>query len=298
MNKLAYYIWHPLIWLISWLPLPVLYIISDFIFLPVSIAGYRRKVILNNLKMAFPNKNDQWRKTILRKFYRHFCDLFVETIKLQHISDGEINKRITFSNTEILNKATDEGKDVILVLGHYGNWEWVPAINLHTKARGYSVYRPLKNKWFDLYMRKLRSRFGSENITMKKTIRVVAGLKRSNTRFLLGLIADQSPARDGIQCWTTFLSQPTPVLTGPEKMVKMVNGLMVYLKVSKPKRGHYHIEVVPWQGDVLKTADNELTEWHIRQLENNIYKRPELWLWSHKRWKYQHMYHQKTTKNE
>jgi KDO2-lipid IV(A) lauroyltransferase len=125
---------------------------------------------------------------------------------------------------------------------------------------------------------------------MKKTLRLVAGLKKQNKRFVLGLIADQSPARSEIQYWTNFLTQPTPILLGPEKMAKMVNGRVVFFKVSKPKRGHYHIEVVPWNGDIENAEEFEITEWHVRQLEKCITERPELWLWSHKRWKYQNMY--------
>lgn len=290
MNKLLYYIWYPLIWLISLLPLSFLYRISDLLYYPVSLAGYRKKVILDNLRRAFPQQSDEWRKNILKKFYRHFCDLFIETLKLQHISDKEIYKRITFSNTKFLDEAAEEGKDVIAVLGHYGNWEWVPAINLHIRAQGYSVYRPLKNKTFDKYMIMLRSRFGSKNVPMKKTLRLVAGLKKQNKRFVLGLIADQSPARTEIQYWTNFLTQPTPILLGPEKMSKMVKGAVVFFKVSKPKRGHYHIDVVPWNGDIENAKEFEITEWHVRLLEKCITERPELWLWSHRRWKYQYQY--------
>ncbi|MGM0375908.1 MAG: lysophospholipid acyltransferase family protein [Bacteroidota bacterium] len=291
MNKLIYYIWHPLIHLISMLPFPVLYRISDLLYHPLSWIGYRKQVIIENLKKAFPDKDDEWRKDVLKKFYRHFCDLVVETIKLQHISDHEIEKRISFSNTGFIDRATGEGKDVIAVLGHYGNWEWVPAINLHIKAKGYSVYRPLKNKWFDRYMLELRSRFGSGNVTMKNTMRMVARLRKANERFVLGLIADQSPSKKSMHYWTTFLTQNTPVLMGPEKMARAVNGAVVYFKVTKPRRGHYHIEVVPWSKDIANAPEFEMTEWHIRQLEQSIYERPELWLWSHKRWKYQNMYH-------
>jgi KDO2-lipid IV(A) lauroyltransferase len=293
MNKFAYYIWLPGLWLISLLPLSALYRLSGLIYYIVLMVGYRRKIILKNLSKAFPEKDSEWRKIILHKFYRHFCDLFVETLKLQHISDKELQRRITFSNTSVINEANDQGKDVIAILGHYGNWEWVPAINLHTKAKGYSVYRPLKNKQFDRYMLNLRSRFGSKNVTMKKTLRTVAELKKQNRRFVLGLIADQSPGKNEIQYWTTFLTQPTPILAGPEKISKMVKGVVIFFKVSKPKRGHYHVEVVPWPGDIDSASNQEITEWHVRQLEQCIEERPELWLWSHKRWKYQKMYKHK-----
>lgn len=294
MNKVLYYIWYPLTWLISWLPISILYKLSNILYCFISIVGYRKKVILKNLKKAFPDKSDKWRKKLLHKFYRHLCDLFVETMKLQHISDKEIFKRITFSNLDVINRATENGKDVIAVLGHYGNWEWVPAINMHISANGYSVYRPLKNRLFDQYMLELRSRFGSKNVPMKKTLRLVAGLKKQNQRFVLGLIADQSPARSEIQYWTNFLTQPTPILLGPEKMAKMINGQVVYFKVTKPRRGYYHVEVIPWKGNPQTANEHEITEWHVRLLEQSIQERPELWLWSHKRWKYQNRYKEQT----
>lgn len=289
MNKLAFYIWYPLIWLLSWLPFRVLYGLSDLLYRPVSLAGYRKKIILGNLEKAFPDKDDHWRKEILHKFYRHFCDLFVETMKLQHMSEKTIKKRITFSNIEVIDEACEKGQDVIAVMAHYGNWEYMPSINLHFKAQGFSVYRPLKNKGFDQYMLELRSRFGTRNVTMKNTLRKVVELRRSKTRFVLGLIADQSPARHEIQYWTHFLTQTTPILLGPEKIANLTNGKIVFLKLSKPKRGHYHVDVIEYPKSITESAENEITEWHVRQLEDCIKERPELWLWSHKRWKYQGM---------
>jgi len=209
---------------------------------------------------------------------------------MQQNSEKEIHRPKTFSNVDIINKATDQGKDVVAVLGHYGNWEWVPAVNLHTNSGGFSVYRPLKDKWFDRYMLKLRSRFGSDNVTMKQTLRTVANLRKQNTRFMIGLIADQSPGKYALQFWTTFLSQPTPVLLGPEKIARMVKGIVIFFKVTKPRRGHYHVEVVPYDGNIAETNDHEITEWHVGQLEKSIKERPELWLWSHRRWKYQNKY--------
>jgi KDO2-lipid IV(A) lauroyltransferase len=289
MNTISYYIWYPFIWLISWLPFRVLYALSDFLYWPVSLTGYRKKIILGNLEKAFPDKDECWRKDILHKFYRHFCDLFVETLKLQHMSKKTIKKRITFSNIEAIEDAYDKNLDVVAVMAHYGNWEYMPSINLHFKAQGFSVYRPLKSQGFDKYMLELRSRFGTQNVTMKNTLRKVVELRRSKTRFVLGLIADQSPARLEIQYWTKFLTQTTPILMGPEKIAKLTNGKVVFLKLSKPKRGHYHVDVIEYPGLVSEAEEHEITEWHVRQLENCIRERPELWLWSHKRWKYQDM---------
>ncbi len=292
MTKILYYLWHPLLWLISYIPFWVLYRISDLLYLLIRLIGYRRKVILSNLEKAFPEKSLHWRKKILRKFYRHLCDTFIEIIKLQHMSEKEIKRRITFSNTHIIDEASDRGEDVVAILAHYGNWEYCPSINLHFKPLSCSVYRPLKNKEFDKYMLNLRSRFGSDNVTMKNTLRHVLQFKKSNTRFVLGLISDQSPARKEIQYWTTFLNQPTPIITGPEKMARIMKGPVVYIKLSKLRRGYYHVDVVPYPGDVNTSGEHDLTEWHVRLLEESIRNRPELWLWSHKRWKYQSSFYE------
>jgi KDO2-lipid IV(A) lauroyltransferase len=291
MKKLAYFIWYPLVWLISWLPFSVLYLISDIIYYPVAWIGYRKNVILKNLRMAFPEKNAAWHYEILHKFYRHFCDLFVETIKLQHMSQKQIKKRIRFSNIEAIQNATENGLDVVAIMAHYGNWEFMPSINLHFTAQGYSVYRPLKSKWFDRYMLELRSRFGTGNVTMKNTLRKVIELRKSNTHYILGLISDQSPAKHEIQHWTNFLTQPTPVLMGPEKISKLTKGQVVFLRLSKPRRGHYHVDIIEYPSDVATAPENDITEWHVKQLETCIINRPELWLWSHKRWKYQNEYY-------
>lgn len=191
---------------------------------------------------------------------------------------------------EAIEDAYENGQDVVAIMAHYGNWEYMPSINLHFKAQGYSVYRPLKSQGFDKYMLELRSRFGTGNVTMKNTLRKVVELRRSNTRFVLGLIADQSPARHEIQYWTNFLTQNTPILMGPEKIGKLTNGKIVFLKLSKPKRGHYHVNIIEFPKKAAEAAEHEITEWHVRQLEQCIRERPEIWLWSHKRWKYQDVY--------
>ncbi len=298
MNRIVYYLWYVPLWLLSWLPFWVLYRLSDFLYLLNLIVGYRRKVILNNLEKAFPEKSHHWRIRILRKFYRHLCDIIVEIVKLQNISEKEIKQRVTFSNTHLIDEAGEKGKDMVAVLGHYGNWEMVSSINLHFKPLSCNVYRPLKNKGFDRFMLNLRSRFGSDNVTMKSTLRRAIAYKKSNTRFILGLISDQSPSKIDLNYWTHFLTQLTPIITGPEKIARAIKGQVFYIQLSKPRRGHYHGELIPFTGDVEKMKEHELTEWHIRLLEQSILKQPELWLWSHRRWKYQHLYAKTTPYHE
>ncbi|MCU4163513.1 lysophospholipid acyltransferase family protein [Carboxylicivirga caseinilyticus] len=275
-----------ILWLGCLLPLRVLYVFSDFYYLLIRLIGYRRSVIDENLKFSFPEKSAKEIKHIRNRFYRHFCDTFMETTKLQTISDIEMKQRVKFNNIELLDKAYDEGKDVIAVLAHYNNWEWIPSVNLHCKALGCDVYRPLKNKPFNAYMLKLRERWGNRNFTMKATLKEVIKLKQKNERFVLGLIADQSPGEPEIQYWTRFLNQNTAVLTGPEKIAKITKSPVVFFDMRKVKRGYYEVDIIPLVENPEETQPYEITEKYIRYLEKVIIDKPEYWLWSHRRWKY------------
>ncbi len=286
MIKIGSYISIFIFWVISLLPLPVLYLFSDFLFHIMRMIGYRRDVINENLTYSFPHKTKEEIRTIRIKFYKHFCDLLIEIVKLQTISQKEMTKRVTFKNLEYFEDKYNNDQDVLAILGHYGNWEWATAFNLHTKALLCSVYRPLKNKVFDSYMLKLRSRWGNTNSPMKKTLKDVIKMRKANQRFVLGLIADQSPGKFEPQYWTKFLNQNTPIIIGPEKLAKTTKSPVVFCRMDKIKRGHYQITFIPVTDDISKESEYSTTEKHVRLLEEAIVQYPEYWLWSHRRWKY------------
>lgn len=271
---------------IGYLPLPVLYQLSNFFYLILKLTGYRKKVVYSNLRNSFPDKTEQEIAHIANKFYRHMCDLFFETFKLSGITEKEMRNRVRISNTELLNKYYEEGKDVIAVLGHYGNWEWVTSINLFTKAQGTEVYHPLKNKAYDKYMLKLRSKWGTLNFPMKSAYREMYKLKLENKRFIIGMISDQSPKRGMIQYSTKFLNQETPVHLGTGKMAIKTNSPIVFFRFDKIKRGYYHLKVEPLVENPSDYTEFEITDIHTKHLEEIIKEKPEFWLWSHKRWKY------------
>ncbi|WP_245934900.1 lysophospholipid acyltransferase family protein [Breznakibacter xylanolyticus] len=286
MRAILYYITIPWVYLVSWLPLWLLYRFSDALYVLMRIVKYRNKVILENLRYAFPEKTEKERTIIRNRFYRHFCDLIFETIKVVSISHSEIKRRVTLENLEILEQYYTQGRDVIAVVAHYGNWEWLTSFNLHLQAQGCEVYHPLKNPYMDRFMLRLRSRFKNFNFTMDSTLREVLKMKKANHRYVLGLIADQSPAKVKIQYRTVFLNQNTAVHVGPEKMATALNDAVVYFKMDKTQRGHYNVTILPVCESPKQTQPHEITESHVRILEQIIRQRPELWLWSHKRWKY------------
>jgi len=286
MQAIGFYLIYGILWLFSLLPLRILYIISDILYVSIRFGGYRKKVITDNLKFSFPNLSNKEIGEIRNKFYQHFSDLILETIKVQTMSKKEMRKRVVFKNLEKIHKHYNADKDVVAVLGHYGNWEWITSFSLHIEALACDVYHELKNPYFDRHMLKLRSRWGNANFEMKSSVREIVRLRQKKQRFVIGLIADQSPSRTKIQYCRPFLNQNTPFILGPEKIAKLTESPVVFFHMNKVKRGYYEVNIIPILESTKDADQYEITNKHVDTLESIIKQRPELWLWSHKRWKY------------
>lgn len=271
------------------LPLRVLYVFSDILYvLAYHLVGYRKKVVRLNLKKSFPEKSESERLQIEKDFYKHLCDYFFETIKLLHISEDEMKKRMVFHNLDIITDTLEEGQSCFLFLGHYGNWEWVPSIMLQMPNDSFvgQIYRPLTNKAFDKLFLKIRGRFGTYGIKKNDTLREVVRLRKQGKKMLIGFIADQTPSQPNIGYWSTFLNQETPFLIGVEKISKMINATVAYLDVEKKARGMYEGTCRLITSSPAKEEEFFITEQYVRSIEKTIERNPSFWLWSHKRWKY------------
>ncbi len=288
MHLLGFIIFYPIIWLLSLLPLKVLYYISDYILFPIIyyVVRYRRKVVVQNLHNSFPEKTDKEIEWIAKKFYHYFCDIIVETIKLLNISEKEYKQRIRFKNPEVFDELFAKGYDIIAVMGHYGNWEWLSGVSDATPYQNMSLYKPLSNKYFEKVLTKVRTRFGAHLVPIKETMRRMVMYKKEGTRVLACFIADQSPMKSQIQYWTKFLNQDTPIYLGVEKIARAFHQAVVFLKILPIKRGYYEIEIVKLFEDVDHVSEHEITEAHVRALEDLIRQQPEYWLWTHRRWKH------------
>ena len=248
------------------LPLGGLYLFSDMAyFIVYYVIGYRRKTVRHNLELVFGTSDRKRLGRIEKKFYRHLCDCMVETVKLLHISDKEIDRRVDVTNGELIDGIVRSGRSVVLFLGHYGNWEWVQAIihHFHEPLVGGQIYRPLRNKVMDRLMLKVRSRFGLECIPQKNAVRRLIGIEREGKKFVIGFISDQRPLGSALHYWTDFL----------------------YIDVEKTSRGHYRLTFVPVTPDPSDDGQNPYTREFMKMLEKTIYREPAYWLWSHKRWK-------------
>jgi len=289
INKIGYYIVYSILYLHALLPFTALYVLSDILyFVAYRIVKYRVKVVRYNLKTSFPYKNDEELRKIEKQFYHHFGDYIVETIKLLHISDAEMQKRMKFSNLELVKELMKNGNSCIMYLGHYGNWEWVPSINLNFGDGTMlgQIYRPLKNKVFDEIFIKIRSRFKSIGIPKNETFRAMINYKRTGQKTLIGFMSDQSPSLLNIHYWTNFLHHETGVYTGVERIAKKTGFTVTYLDITKVGRGRYTGEVKLITDDPVGEEEFAITEKYIREMEKTILRNPAYWLWTHKRWKH------------
>ncbi len=269
------------------MPLRVLYIFSDIIFFIVyHLVAYRKQVVHTNLKNAFPDKSDKEIRKTGKEFFSHFCDSFVETIKLWTISEKEIKKRCKFLEPEFFDRYKESGKSVIAILGHYGNWEWMSSFPLWKDVNLLPIYKPLHNKVFDKLYIELRERFGAKTLPKDDTLRTMLGYRNRKEFTITVFLGDQTPNKQSIHYWTRFLNQDTPILQGTERIAKKLDQAVIFINMQKVKRGYYEVEFIPLFDHPKETEDYEITEKHTRSLEEIIRKQPAYWLWSHKRWKH------------
>ncbi|MCM1520293.1 MAG: lysophospholipid acyltransferase family protein [Lachnoclostridium sp.] len=292
MNDLAY---RPLLWLLeglSLLPLKVLYLLSDLIYIIIYyIVRYRRNVVEKNIRESFPEMTDAEVRATSKKFFRNFTDYFVETIKLHHISDKEMMRRMEFVDTEVIDRLMDEGRSIVVYFSHCGNWEWAPSITLHTRHKANidavfaQVYRPLRNKFFDEYFLHLRSRFGSKSFPKSTVLRDLLRVMKSGLPSITGFMSDQKPSHGDVTHVVEFLNHPTAIITGTEQLARRLKMAVIYWDMEKITRGHYRITTRLMAEDTSATVPYELTDGYARLLEATIRRNPSIWLWSHKRWK-------------
>lgn len=278
---LFYLFIHP----ITLLPFRAIYALSDFLYyLIFYLVRYRRKVVFQNLRNSFPGKTESEINKIAKAFYRHFCDLTVESFKMFSITEKELRKRFVFNRMETLQELYHQNRNVILAGGHYNNWE-VLAVACHfgIPHKCLALYKPLQNAWFDKKMRESRSRFGLNMWSIKQAKEMFEQEKNDLTAALFGV--DQSPSNVNTCHWIKFLNQDTGVPFGAEKYARANNSAVVYGRILKLKRGHYCFET-----ELVTSSPNEepigkIMEEITRLLEVDIINQPEYWLWSHKRWK-------------
>jgi KDO2-lipid IV(A) lauroyltransferase len=273
------------LYLLSLVPFWLLYLIADVLFFVLYyIVGYRRDVVQENLRNSFPEKSDNERKLIEKKYFIYMADLTMETIKSISISAKAVKVRMKPTNPELIAHYFSQGKSIIAAAGHYGNWEMAClSFGFLTDKRKIVVYKPQSNAVFTEFFNKTRSRFGATMISMRQTLRKMIEYKNELTFTVLA--SDQTPVKEDSNYFINFLNQPTAVFLGIEKLTRVADSVVVFYKVELVKRGYYTFTFVPLVEDPKQTKPFEITEIHVKYLESIIKEKPEYWLWSHRRWK-------------
>ncbi len=282
MAKFAYYC---LVIPISYLPLRILYLFTDFFYLLlITIIPYRKKVIEENIERSFPNVSKNERAKIKRQFYRHFCDLLAEGIKNLTISKGSLSKRFLVKNPEVMYQLYNQKKSVVLVSGHYNNWEWlITAQNFLFPHKAMGIGMPMTSKFWDKKINERRMRFGMNVIHSKNFKEEIE--KNLHHPIAVLTLGDQSPGDSSKSYWMDFLHQKTAIAFGTELMAHQFDFAVVYFATRKIKRGYYEMELFLITENASSTEWGEITEAHTHLLEKEIIKNPAYWIWSHKRWK-------------
>lgn len=287
MQLLVFLIAYPLLMAVSLLPYPLLYAFSDLLcFLLHRVVKFRRKVVCLNLQLAYPELSDEARSAIEKGFYKNLCDVFLEMAKNLTISEKEIKKRFVFKNMELINAHEKNGQSTILLLGHYSNWEGMLSIGYHLMGKGYGVYAPLSNKYFNRLISKSREKHKAYLLSRFETMAFIRENEKKGNYALYGFINDQSPRMRPRLYWRTFLGVKVPVFKGAENLAKEFNFPVYFTEINREKRGYYTATVSLIADDPSKFKDNEITDLYIERLEAQIRKDPTQYLWSHNRFKH------------
>lgn len=277
-----------ILFLISKLPLKILYIFSDIIFfLNFYFAGYRKKIITTNIRNSFPEKSDEEIREIRKKFYRNFSDYLVETVKSFSISETESRVRMQHINQHLFHEAKAEGKNIILLAGHVFNWEWINALaKVIPQNHCHPVYRKVNSDFWENQMRKVRNKFGNEALEANEVIKNIFRSSNDGDSAYM-FVADQTPHFSHVNYGLNFLNQRTPAFIGYDKLATRMDLVFIYCEMKKVKRGFYQVNYHRIYPDGEKFVNNEVVKKFHQLLENTIRKNPDNYLWSHRKWKYQ-----------
>ena len=276
--------------LLSKMPLSVHYWCADRILYPLMyhVVRYRRKMTAKNLALAFPEKSEAERKRLARAFYHQFCDTIVESIYGYGCSDEEMRERVVFEHMDEVNRLVDAAGGGILMSAHFGNWEWMASIQqwLSEGVTELNVYRQLKNKAIDRLMLAIRAKRGGACVEKQRILREMVRYRAEKRPVMVGLLSDQKPRPEVTRTWVQFLHQETGFLDGGEVLSKKFGYPVFFLYITRPARGYYHVNMHTLAATPQTTAEGEITKAYAQILEKNIQEQPELWLWTHNRFKW------------
>ncbi len=287
MQRVLFWGIYPLLWGISKLPFWLFYKVSDLICLVVyRVIGYRKKTVRRNLDLAFPDKSQTEKRIIEKRFYRHFCDTFLEMIKSISISEKEMRKRFVFENVELIQAYEKREQSLLIMVGHYASYEWLGSLQFFLQNTGYGIYKRIKNKSFDDLVHKTRARWNNKLIQNIRAPKIIAKHQKEGITATYGFIADQSPKASHIKHYSPFFGNQVPFFTGVERLSKSLDIPVIFLKVKKTSRGYYSARFEILAAEPNQFEDFIITDAFAKAVENQIKEDPAYYLWTHKRFKH------------
>lgn len=286
MNRLIYIVAAPLLFIVSNLPFWLLYQLSNLLYVFLyHLIGYRKAVVQKNITLCGFATSPAEQKKVERKFYRFLCDLFLEAIKVKGMSKAQMMRRFSVTNPELLEDFAKQGKSVFVMTGHYANFEWLLALGYYVSLKPVAIYAPLQNKYFDKYIKKVRSIHNAALVSRKNFADEFATSQRENKLTLVGFAADQSPQRKSKNYYRTFFGHEVPVFTGAERLGKRFDVPVVMAKVKRTKRGYYQTTFSVLAEHPNELPDYQITDAFYEALEEQIKEDPSQYFWTHNRFK-------------
>lgn len=286
MKNILTYIGIGVLYALSVLPMWVLHRLSDFLYLLIyHVFGYRKKVVRQNLKNSFPDKTDAELKTIEKGFYKHLCDLVVESLKGFTIREKQMRMRFTVEGVEVFNQLLEKKKHIIMLTAHYNSWEWAGmSMGIHLPVLNFGMYKPVNNKPLEAALLKSRQKFGLQMFPMRDTASYFE--KYKDEKMIMAFVADQTPSNLTTAHWVNFLNRETAFFPGPEKFARKYDCAIIYADIRKVGRSRYHTVFSELLTEPANYPEHAITEMYAHKVESVLKEKPDYWLWSHKRWKH------------
>lgn len=288
-KDMTYHLYRFFLVFIGCLPFRMIYYLSDVLyFLLYKVIGYRKDVVRKNLTESFPEKSEKEILKIEKDFYHSFSDIILETCKMGSMSTECMVNHMGYSNIDELDDVLRSGRSIALFLGHCANWEWVSSMPIHLNKKTVcaQIYHKLSNRELDKIMLKSRAKQGAVNVEMRQTARFINKMVTEDKTCIVGFIADQSPRKKDAKYYLKFLNHEVPVITGPEKIAKHYDFEAWFVQPRRLRRGEYEATFIRMHDNPASLPDFELTDIYYKMLEETIRLHPELYLWTHKRFRY------------
>lgn len=284
LQTIAYKSIYGVAYAISLLPMTFLYAMASFaFFLAYHVIGYRKAVVIQNISRSFPDMKYGEIRCVVKKFYTCFTAYFAEILESISAPTEVLDNKITFENMELIDRHMNAGRNIIVCLGHCGNWEMLNFMPYKLRYDMYAVYKPLRSGIMNRLMIKLRSRFGMKLIPDKSVIRHILTQKSSPAVYLF--LSDQCPRIKEEKYKFELLNQETYLFSGMEKLARISRSAVIYLYITQLSKGNYKVTCIPVCSEAESTNEGEISQKYVDLLTENIKEEPYGWLWTHKRWK-------------